>query len=420
MQHIDGTQHLPTPHVPSALHTGISQSDNIKVAIRVRPLSLQESAAGGSAVVTVAQACFPAERQTCTAQSAGCLHVTASGTSQGCTNVVWQQFVPAMACRVQCCACCWVQDGSYVEATATDGNTHRFHFHCCMGPQATQSHVKDGCGATQLMEAALAGYHATIFAYGQTSAGKTYTMFGNEDGFNQAGQGQPGPEGTTELQQSSDQHDGLIFQCMQYLFDRIAAASDHTVQMHASCLEIYNEGIFDLLNISGKQLPLKFDADKGFWVQGLRNVKCSTLAKFVSAARQGFQHRRTGAHALNHESSRSHAVLTVHLTVTGLQEGPGGTGSVTQGKITFVDLAGSERVKETRAAGATMKEANSINSSLFTLSKVISALSEPVRCRVCLGTKMTDYVCNAHWAQRQHAISDESTAVMPHPGNVGM
>jgi Kinesin motor domain len=272
-----------------------------------------------------------------------------------------------------------LQDGSYVEAIGADGKPHHFQFHCCMGPQATQAHVVDGCGATQLMEAALAGYHATIFAYGQTSAGKTYTMFGREDGLAPGGMAQPAGDRAGDFQQPRDPHEGVIIQSMQYLFDRIAAAPEFKVQMHASCLEIYNEGIFDLLNISNKQLPLKYDADKGFWVQGLRHVKCSSFPRFLSAARQGFQQRRTGAHALNHESSRSHAILTVNLTVTGAPDGPNETGSVTQGKITFVDLAGSERVKETRAAGATMKEANSINSSLFTLSKVISTLSDPVR-----------------------------------------
>lgn len=245
-----------------------------------------------------------------------------------------------------------------------------------MGPWASQADVMEGCGATQLMEAALAGHHATIFAYGQTSAGKTFTLFGRDGGAPSPGPGSP----ESAARGAAAVGPGVIIQSMQFLFDRIAAAPHVKVQMHVSCLEMYNEGVFDLLHITHKQLPLKGDADKGFSVPGLRHVKCLTFAKFASVARQALQHRKTGAHALNHESSRSHAILTVHLTVMDSQNGSSGVAdAVTQGKITFVDLAGSERVKETRAAGATMKEANSINSSLFALSKVISTLSAPVR-----------------------------------------
>jgi kinesin family member 12 len=212
------------------------------------------------------------------------------------------------------------------------------------------------------MDAALFGYHATIMAYGQTSAGKTYTMFGPEDVLAKTGN-------------LGGEHEGITIRCVRHLFETAAANNTQRVNVKVSCLEVYNEGIYDLLRITNKQLPLKWDG--GFAVQGLKVVECTTFEKFMHVAHTGMKHRRTGAHALNHESSRSHAILTVNVEITCSQGGQGAV-SIRHGKVSFVDLAGSERVKETGAAGGTLKEANSINKSLFTLGKVISALSEPV------------------------------------------
>lgn len=234
-----------------------------------------------------------------------------------------------------------------------------------MGPAATQSDVLEGCGATQLMDAAMAGYHATVFAYGQTGSGKTHTMFGHEDS-------SPGDDG-------AELHEGLTIRCIRHIYDHIAKNTSERIVVRASCLEVYNEGVYDLLQLSSKALPLKWDPEKGYWVPGLKHVDCSTLDKALHVARTGVKHRRTGAHALNHESSRSHAILTLNLELSNTDANSADHGSVRYSKISFVDLAGSERVKDTGAAGGTLKEANSINKSLFTLGKVISSLSEPVR-----------------------------------------
>ena len=213
------------------------------------------------------------------------------------------------------------------------------------------------------MEAALFGYHATIMAYGQTSAGKTYTMFGPEDVLAKTGY-------------LGGVHEGITFRCVRHLFTTAATDASQRVVVKASCLEVYNEGIYDLLHITNKQLALKGTAEGGFVADGLKVIECTTFEKFMQVAHTGMKNRRTGAHALNHESSRSHAILSVSVEISSTAE----EGTPTRkGKVSFVDLAGSERVKETGAAGGTLKEANSINKSLFTLGKVISALSEPVR-----------------------------------------
>ena len=242
------------------------------------------------------------------------------------------------------------------------------------------------------MDAAMSGFNATIFAYGQTGSGKTHTMFGRED--------QATPSGQAAVQE------GLTIRCMRHIFDKLGQGSGERLKVRASCLEVYNEGVYDLLQLSSKPLSLKWDPEKGYWVPGLKHVECGTLEKVLHVAQSGVSHRRTGAHALNHESSRSHAILTLHLEMADADPNSPTHGSVRYSKISFVDLAGSERVKETGAAGGTLKEANSINKSLFTLGKVISALSDPVR-PACVGQiacaslpsgPKLGMTCSAKWA----------------------
>ena len=262
-----------------------------------------------------------------------------------------------------------------------------------MGPDASQPDVLSGCGAAQLMDAAMAGYNATVFAYGQTGSGKTYTMFGREDS---AGHG----EG------AADDMDGLTFRCLRHVYNSISertATQQQHVAVKASCLEVYNESVYDLLQPSGKPLPLKWDSERGYWVPGLKLADCGGIERALQLARTGIKHRRTGAHALNHESSRSHAILTLSLEIADLDPDSPEHGNICCSKISFVDLAGSERVKDTGAAGGTLKEANSINKSLLALGKVISALSEPVRCSPA-GLQQSKCLC----AQALHGLQHSS------------
>ena len=262
------------------------------------------------------------------------------------------------------------QDGTHLRVLQLPGSSHKeqvYNFHCCLPPSSSQPDFMDACGGTQLMDAALSGYHVTIFAYGQTGSGKTFTMFGREDELSSDGY-------------TGDRHDGLTTRCMRYIYDSIGASTGQRVSVKASYLEVYNECVYDLLNLSEKQLPVKWDANRGFWVPDLRSVECPTFTKMAYVIHTGMKHRRTGAHVLNHESSRSHALLVAHVETVDTDVDSINYGQARFGKITFVDLAGSERVKETRAHGDVMKEANSINKSLFMLGKVIATLSATVRC----------------------------------------
>eukprot|EP00198_Chlamydomonas_reinhardtii_P014309 XP_001703646.1 predicted protein [Chlamydomonas reinhardtii] len=278
-----------------------------------------------------------------------------------------------------------------------------FAFHACLGPEVSQ-----------LLDAALAGYNVTVFAYGQTGSGKTYTMSGREEVI--AGEGYAGDM----------THDGIMSRAIAHLYSAVEAKkADTRFSLSASYLEIYNEGIYDLLNLKAKNLPVKWDAALGFFVPGLKQAACSKLETMLDVIRTGMKHRHVGSHELNIESSRSHSIMTVYLTSTPADPAAADFGTPRMGKISFVDLAGSERLKasviifneelsgfirvahrprlmkwvnegqrckccdelynrrrecggdvDSKSEGVMLKETTNINKSLFVLGKVISALAE--------------------------------------------
>ncbi|GFR52859.1 hypothetical protein Agub_g15486 [Astrephomene gubernaculifera] len=293
----------------------LSEADNIKVAVRVRPLFPHETERGGTSVVQVS------------------------------SNTTIKVVVPGPA-------------GTSMQRD--------FAFHACLGPEVGQADVLHLCGVPQLLDAALAGYNVTIVAYGQTGSGKTYTMSGREEVISSDG-----------YSGGDTQHDGIMTRALQHLFAAMQARKGDTKYgVAASYLEIYNEGIYDLLNLKAKNLPVKWDAALGFYVPGLKQVPCTKIDTMMDVIRTGMQHRHVGSHELNIESSRSHAIMTLTLHATPADPAAADYGAPRMGKISFVDLAGSERLKDTKSEGAMLKETTNINKSLFVLGKVISALAE--------------------------------------------
>ncbi|GIL79398.1 hypothetical protein Vretifemale_8687 [Volvox reticuliferus] len=239
-----------------------------------------------------------------------------------------------------------------------------FAFHACLGPDVSQADVLHLCGVPQLLDAALAGYNVTVFAYGQTGSGKTYTMSGREEVI-----------GSDSY--LGDAHDGIITRAIQHLFTAAEARkAEAKFAITASYLEIYNEGIYDLLNLKAKNLPVKWDAALGFFVPGLKQVTCNKIDTMMEVIRTGMKHRHVGSHELNIESSRSHSIMTIFVHATPLDPSAADFGTPRIGKISFVDLAGSERLKDTKSEGVMLKETANINKSLFVLGKVIAALAE--------------------------------------------
>ena len=241
--------------------------------------------------------------------------------------------------------------------------------------------------------------------YGQTGSGKTYTISGRDD--DNTGNTNTFHPGFDNPSLGND--DGIVSRSLAYLYNQIEsrnaalnAASDPTAgtaglsnppdstpsspslatlgdgcrySVRASYSEIYNEALYDLLCFDQRQLSLRWDPVKGFHAPDLTLQDCPGLADAQEVVAQGLRHRRVGSHALNLESSRSHAIFTVHIDASPLRPGAEDYGTTRMGKIVFVDLAGSERLKDSQSEGTAMRETASINRSLFMLGKVISALA---------------------------------------------
>ncbi len=220
---------------------------------------------------------------------------------------------------------------------------------------ATQLQVYKDLGV-EMLDHAFEGYNVCIFAYGQTGAGKSYTMMGRME-----------PE-----------QKGIIPQMCEDLFQRIDADSDcvqSTVEV--SYMEIYCERVRDLLNPKNKNNNLKVREHPimGPYVEDLSKLVVKSFSDIDCLIDEGNKARTVAATNMNETSSRSHAVFTIILTQKRYDQQTDLT-SERVSKISLVDLAGSERANSTGAQGARLKEGANINKSLTTLGKVISALAE--------------------------------------------
>ncbi|NXP18606.1 KIF19 protein, partial [Scytalopus superciliaris] len=202
-----------------------------------------------------------------------------------------------------------------------------------------------------LIGGVISGYNATIFAYGPTGTGKTYTMLG------------------------TDSEPGIYVRALDDLFKGLEATAeemDYTVSM--SYLEIYNEVIRDLLNPSSGFLDLREDSRGSIQIAGLTEVSTTNAQEITQLLVKGNKQRTQEPTAANGASSRSHAVLQVTVTQRSPRRGTGE--EVRLGKLFMVDLAGSERAAQTQNRGKRMKEGAHINRSLLALGNCINALSE--------------------------------------------
>lgn len=203
-----------------------------------------------------------------------------------------------------------------------------------------------------LVDSVLMGFNGTIFAYGQTGTGKTYTM---EGVFNH-------PECR-----------GVIPNSFEHIFSHIARSHNQQYLVRASYLEIYQEEVRDLISKDqSKRLELKERPDTGIYVKDLSSFVCKSIKEIEHVMTVGNQNRSVGATNMNLHSSRSHAIFIV--TVEHSDLGPDGKHHIRVGKLNLVDLAGSERQAKTGTSGDRQKEAIKINLSLSALGNVISAL----------------------------------------------
>ncbi|VAH89469.1 unnamed protein product [Triticum turgidum subsp. durum] len=242
-----------------------------------------------------------------------------------------------------------------------------FTFDKVFGPKSQQRAIYDHAVAP-IVDDVLEGYNCTVFAFGQTGTGKTYTMEGEM--MQQVG----------ELPASA----GVMPRAVCHIFD-ILEAQKADYSMKVTFLELYNEEITDLLASEDQSrfpedrqkrptISLMEDGKGGAVIRGLEEIVVYSPGEIYSLLQHGSSRRRTADTALNMQSSRSHSVFSIYIHVkaatTGNQE------LMKCGRLNLVDLAGSESIARSGAKEVRAREAGELNKSLLTLGRVITALVE--------------------------------------------
>ncbi|KAK1125677.1 hypothetical protein K0M31_005227 [Melipona bicolor] len=250
-----------------------------------------------------------------------------------------------------------------VHERPNDKVCKKFRFNNVFGPLSKQIDVYNNV-VSPLLEQVLAGYNCTVFAYGQTGTGKTYTMEGiNID---------------PTLHWNSNSSAGMIPRSLNHLFHKLQLLEIQEYTIRVSFLELYNEDLFDLLstNSDASKLRLYEDASKkgAVIIHGLEEVTIHNTSEVYKILKKGADKRQTAATLMNAQSSRSHTIfsITIHMKESTID----GEEILKTGKLNLVDLAGSENVGRSGSVDKRAREAGSINQSLLTLGRVITALVE--------------------------------------------
>ncbi|KAE8630706.1 hypothetical protein XENTR_v10000928 [Xenopus tropicalis] len=211
--------------------------------------------------------------------------------------------------------------------------------------------------AVPIIQSALQGYNGTIFAYGQTSSGKTYTMMGTPNSL------------------------GIIPQAIQEVFKIIQEIPNREFLLRVSYMEIYNETVKDLLCDDRKKKPLEIreDINRNVYVADLTEELVMVPDHVIQWIKKGEKNRHYGETKMNDHSSRSHTIFRMIVESRDRNDSANSEncdGAVMVSHLNLVDLAGSERASQTGAEGVRLKEGCNINRSLFILGQVIKKLSD--------------------------------------------
>ncbi|XP_009883830.1 PREDICTED: centromere-associated protein E [Charadrius vociferus] len=210
--------------------------------------------------------------------------------------------------------------------------------------------------AVPIIQSAVQGYNGTIFAYGQTASGKTYTMMGNEDSA------------------------GIIPKAIQHVFKVICEIPEREFLLRVSYMEIYNETITDLLCDIRKKKPLgiREDVNRNTYVEDLIEEVVVAPEQVMEWIRKGEKNRHYGETKMNEHSSRSHTIFRMIIESRERSDPANANcdGAVMVSHLNLVDLAGSERASQTGSEGVRLKEGCNINRSLFILGQVIKKLCD--------------------------------------------
>ncbi|XP_069466094.1 kinesin-like protein KIF1B isoform X22 [Ambystoma mexicanum] len=261
---------------------------------------------------------------------------------------------------------------------------------------ASQTRVYNDIGR-EMLQHAFEGYNVCIFAYGQTGAGKSYTMMGKQE----------------------ETQAGIIPLLCEDLFEKINDNynSDVSYSVEVSYMEIYCERVRDLLNPKNKgNLRVREHPLLGPYVEDLSKLAVTSYTDIADLMDAGNKARTVAATNMNETSSRSHAVFTIVFTQK-REDTETNLSTEKVSKISLVDLAGSERADSTGAKGTRLKEGANINKSLTTLGKVISALAEVDNCTSkSKKKKKTDFIPYRDsvltWLLRENLGGNSRTAMV--------
>uniref|UniRef100_A0A672NT60 Kinesin-like protein KIF21A n=1 Tax=Sinocyclocheilus grahami TaxID=75366 RepID=A0A672NT60_SINGR len=303
-------------------------------------------------------------------------------TGQDCLTSITLSKEKIEGCHI----CTFVTPG---EPQVVLGKDKPFTFDYVFDMDSQQDSIYSNC-TEKLIEGCFEGYNATIFAYGQTGSGKTYTM------------------GTGFDVNINEEELGIIPRAISHLFrgieERRQAATEQgrpvpEFKINAQFLELYNEEVLDLFDSTRdmearkqkSNIKIHEDASGGIYTVGVTTRTVSSEAEMMQCLRLGALSRTTASTQMNVQSSRSHAIFTIHLCQVRVCASDNDTETDNKlvngssemnefetltAKFHFVDLAGSERLKRTGATGDRAKEGISINCGLLALGNVISALGD--------------------------------------------
>lgn len=238
-----------------------------------------------------------------------------------------------------------------ITPVAENNGPHTFTLDHVFPPDSSQQEVYEKA-AKPTVEAVMQGFNGTVFAYGQTSSGKTFTMTGPD-------------MGDSEMM-------GIIPRMVSTVFGQIESSDSKTeFQVKVGYCEIYLEKIKDLLDTGKVNLKVHEDRTRGVYIADLTEEYVSSGDEVHQLMRYGTSNREVGSTQMNAGSSRSHSIFILTVTQTSLSDFSSKTG-----KLYLVDLAGSEKVGKTGAEGRRLEEAKNINKSLTMLGNVITALTD--------------------------------------------
>ncbi|CAG9317839.1 unnamed protein product [Blepharisma stoltei] len=238
-----------------------------------------------------------------------------------------------------------------IQPSKQGADTQIFNYDHAFASESSQELVYE-LSAKPIVDSVMHGFNGTIFAYGQTASGKTYTMMGPS--------------------LDSSDHVGIIPRTISTVFSEIDnSESSVEFSVKVSYCELYMEDVKDLLNENKGKLKIREDKARGVYLEGLTEVYVSSGEEVYELLEYGNSNRVVGFTRMNERSSRSHSIFTLTVSQTNTVDL-----SQKSGKLHLIDLAGSEKVSKTGAEGTRLEEAKKINKSLTALGLVINSLSK--------------------------------------------